>query len=74
MGKKNKNTKFEPYVSRSLYVYDTVWWVGFEDEMGKPWCYIIPSVDAIGEILGRFDKVYDVRIFSKESVYPFIIH
>ena len=72
MGKKNK--KFEPHVNRSLYVYDTVWWIGFEDETGRPWCYAIPSVNAIRETLSRFDKVYNVRIFSKESVYPFIIH
>lgn len=74
MGKKNKNKKVEPYVSRNLYVYDTTWWVGFEDARGKTYYYNIPSVDTFGKILDKFDDVYDVRVFTKETVYPFTIY
>ncbi len=74
MGKKSKNKKFKPYVKRDLYVYDTVWWVSFADEMGKSWCYAIPSVDTLGKILDRSDSIYNVRIFTKANVYPFTIY
>lgn len=70
MGKKKHK---EPYVKRDLYVYDTVWWVGFVDGY-KTYHYSIPSVETLDEIFKKFPDAKDIRIFTKESVFPFIIH